>query len=63
MLPLILVSGFPALAHANGNRALYVVTVAVLLCYVALIAAGHALLCRKAGRRGFADITRLWTSS
>ena len=61
VLPLILVSGFPALAHANGNRGLYLITVAVLLLYVALVAVGHALLCRKAGRRGFADITRVWS--
>ena len=63
VLPLILVSGFPALAHANGNRGLYVITVAVLLLYVALIAVGHVLLCRRAGRRGFAAITRLWYSA
>ena len=47
VLPLILVSGFPALAYANGNRTLYLVTVAVLLLYVALVAAAHALLCRR----------------
>ncbi|MCY4481503.1 MAG: sodium:glutamate symporter [Spirochaetaceae bacterium] len=63
VLPLILVSGFPALAHANGNRSLYLVTVVVLLLYVVLVAAAHALLCRRAGRRAFADITRPWASS
>ena len=63
VLPLILVSGFPALAHANGNRSLYLVTVVVLLLYVVLVAAAHALLCRRAGRRAFADITRPWSSS
>jgi ESS family glutamate:Na+ symporter len=63
VLPLILVSGFPALAYANGNRGLYLITVAVLLLYVALIAVGYVLLCRQAGRRGFAAITRLWYSA
>ena len=63
VLPLILVSGFPALAYANGNRGLYLITVAVLLLYVALIAAGYVLLCRQAGRRGFAAITRIWYSA
>ena len=63
VLPLILVSGFPALAYANGNRVLYLVTLAVLLLYVALVAAAHVLLCRRAGRRAFADITRPWTNS
>ncbi len=62
VLPLILVSGFPALAYANGNRSLYLITVAVLVLYVALIVAGHALLCRRAGRRGFVAITRIWYS-
>ena len=60
VLPLILVSGFPALAYANGS--LYLITVAVLVLYVALIVAGHALLCRRAGRRGFVAITRIWYS-
>ena len=41
--------GFPALAYANGNRALYLITLAVLLLYVVLVAAAHALLCRRAG--------------
>ena len=63
VLPLILVSGFPALAYANGNRSLYLITVAVLLLYVLLVAAGYALLCRGAGRRGFANVARLWSSS
>ena len=63
VLPLILVSGFPALAHANGNRSLYLITVVVLLLYVVLASAAHALLCRRAGRRAFADIMRPWASS
>ena len=62
VMPLILVAGFPALAHATGNRSLYLVTLAVLVLYVVLIAASHALLCRRSGRRGFAAITRVWFS-
>lgn len=62
VMPLILVAGFPALAYATGNRSLYLVTLAVLVLYVVLIAASHALLCRRSGRRGFAAITRVWFS-
>ena len=60
VLPLILIMGFPALAHATGNTSLYFVTLAVLLCYVALVAAGFAMLARKSGTRGFSAMTRIW---
>ena len=60
VLPLVLIMGFPALAYATGNPNLYLVTLAVLLCYLALVAAAFALLTRRAGVRGFSALTRVW---
>lgn len=60
VLPLVLIMGFPALAYATGNPNLYLVTLAVLLCYLALVTAGFALLTRRAGVRGFSALTRVW---
>jgi ESS family glutamate:Na+ symporter len=60
VLPLILIMGFPALAYATGNATLYLIALAVLLCYVALVAAGFAILARKSGTRGFGAVTRVW---
>ena len=60
VLPLILIMGFPALAYATGNATLYFIALAVLLCYVALVAAGFAILARKSGTRGFGAVTRVW---
>lgn len=62
VLPLVLVMGFPALGYAAGNPSLYLITLAVLLAYLALVAAGFALLARRSGLRGrgFGAVTRLW---
>lgn len=60
VLPLVLIMGFPALAYAAGTPNLYFVTLAVLLCYCALVAAGFMLLARRSGLRGFGAVTRLW---
>ena len=59
-LPLILIMGFPALAYATGNTALYLIALVVLLCYVALVAIGFAVLARKSGQPGFKAVTRVW---
>ena len=60
VLPLVLIMGFPALAYASGNATMYLITLAVLLCYVALVVIGFALLARKSGTPGFSAVTRLW---
>ena len=62
VLPLIFIMGFPALAFANNNPSLYLVTLAVLLAYLVLIAVAAHLLARKQGVRGPGTLFPIWFS-
>ena len=60
VLPLVFVMGLPALGFATGNSGLYLVTLAVLLVYLALVAVAGHRLARARGVHGRSALRPLW---